>query len=234
MLLLVARERPLSTIAGACSFAVALYEVVEIASGRLYLAALDSPDGTTLIMVCCLIVVGLVALRRRSDLQAVAFSWVMALSCVFAYEAVYKWSFHLTPFARAMPPSELREFVLQLAVAATLLTGFAQHHFTWKRSTSGWLAVFCALWALWLLVGFPQLDGQMVFTPVLAWNLDYDQVYLVNRATKLTLFIVYATLFPALHLRRPSSTWAAGLVRSRREAGRPVPGPASTLRAPGR
>ena len=234
MLFLAARKRPLSTIAGGCSIAVALFEFVQITRGRLYLAALDSPDGTTLIMVCCLIVIGLLALRESSDLQAVAFTWVAAVSCVFAYEAVYKWSFHLTPSARAMPPPELREFVLQLAVAATLLTGFAHHHFSWKRWTSIPVSIFCALWALWLLVGFPQLDGQVVFPRVLPWDLDYDEVYLLNRATKLTLFIAYATLLPPLPSARGDAFRSSRTVRSSGEVGQPAPGPASTWRAPGR
>jgi hypothetical protein len=192
------RQRPLTAIAVSCASAVIVFEVVQILRGRLYLRVLDYPDGTTLVMVCCLIIWGLAAFRDRTDRQALAFTWVAAVSCVYAYEAVYKWSFHLAPFAGTMPSSELREFVLHSAVAATVLVGFAQHHFSWKRWSWVGLSVFCSLWALWLLIGFPQLDGELVFRQVVPWRHDWDRVYLINRATKAALFLTYLTLFPSL------------------------------------
>jgi hypothetical protein len=174
--------------------AVAVFETGQIATGDLYLAALDHPDGTTLLMLCGLVLAALAAFRRCTDLQAVSFALVTALSAVIAYEALYKWSFFLAPFGRGMPPPELRELLLQLAVAATVLTGFAHHHLAVRRATWGWLAVLGAGWALWLLTGFPQLDGRVVHPQVLPWELGRDQVYLVNRGTKAALFLAYATL----------------------------------------
>jgi hypothetical protein len=201
-LLRTAGRRPLSTAAATCAVAVAVFEIGQIVSGHLYLAALDHPDGTTLLMLCGLIVAGLVAFRQCSDLQALSFAWVNALSCVIAYEAVYKWSFHLAPFGRGMPPPELREFILQVAVAATVLTGFAHHHLAVRTATWGWLAVLAAGWALWLLVGFPQLDGRVVHPQVLPWDLSRNQVYLVNRGTKAALFLASYTLLPPIRPRR--------------------------------
>ena len=201
MLITQARGRPLTAIAAAGAVAVAVFEVVQILRGQLYLRVLDHPDGTTLVMVCCLILWGLAALKDRTDLQAVSVTWVVAVSCVFAYEALYKWSFHLAPFARVMPAPELREFVLQSAVAATVLVGFAHHHLSWKRSTWVSSSVLGGLWTFWLLIGFPQLDGQVVFPQVLPWTYAYDQVYLLNRATKLALFLAYLSLFPPVRDR---------------------------------
>lgn len=197
-LLLSAKQRPVSTTAATCSVAVAFFEISQIVSGNLYLPALDHPDGTTVLMLSGLLVAGLVALKQRSDLQAFAFAWITALSCVIAYEAIYKWSFYLAPFGREMPPPELREFILQLAVAATLLTGFADHHLATRNGTWIWLAAFLGLWTLWLLVGFPQLDGRVVHPQILPWHLAHDQVYVLNRVSKLALFITYYTLLPTV------------------------------------
>lgn len=199
------RARPLSATAVVAAAAVVIFETVQIARGELYLRVLDSPDGTTLIMVSCLVIAGTLALRRHTDAQAVSVAFVAALSCVFAYEAIYKWSFYLAPFGRDMPPDELREFVLQVAVAATLWTGFAHHAIAATRWTAVWSAVFGALWILWLVIGFPQLDGHDALPPLLSWELDYTGVYLLNRTTKLVLFVVYLTLFPSSRDRAGSS-----------------------------
>ena len=85
---------------------VTAYATGQMMQNQLYVPGLDYPDATTLVMICGLVVAGLIALRRCSDMQAVAFAWVVAVSCLIAYEAVYKWSFYLAPFGRrCRPPS---------------------------------------------------------------------------------------------------------------------------------
>src|SRR3978361_2071275 len=123
-LLLAWGDRPLSMTGAACAIVVAVVVLGQVVQGELYIRGLGYPDATTLLMLCGVLTAGFVALRRGSDLQAVALSWVIAVSCLYAYEAVYKWSFYLAPFGGGMPPPELRELILQLAVAATLVLGF--------------------------------------------------------------------------------------------------------------
>jgi hypothetical protein len=187
---------------------VAGYASGRLMRGQVYVPQLDYLDATTLLMICGLIVAGLVALRRCSDLQAVAFAWVVAVSCLMAYEALYKWSFYLAPFGRDLPAPEVRALVLQLSVAATLLTGFADRHLSVTIRTWAWLTVFSSLWVLWLLVGFPQLDGHIVHPPAVSWQFDREMVYLVNRSSKLALFITYYTLLP-IHGARGRETNSA-------------------------
>lgn len=203
-----ARQRPVSATAAICAVAVAVFETDQLLRGNLYLPALNYPDGTTLVMLSGLLVAGLVALKQRSDIQAFAFAWITALSCVIAYEAIYKWSFYLVPFGKEMPPAEVREFILQIGFAATLLTGFADHHLATRNATWIWLAAFLGLWTLWLLVGFPQLDGRLVHPQILPWHLAHDQVYVLNRVSKLALFITYYTMLPPF---RRSHGWASGV-----------------------
>jgi hypothetical protein len=181
-----------------CAMLVTAYALAQVLQDQLYVPELDYPDATTLIMICGLIVSGLIALRRCSDMQAVAIAWVVAVSCLIAYEAVYKWSFYLLPFGRDMPPPELRAFILQLSVAATVLTGFADKHLRVTIRSCLWLTVFCALWTLWLLIGFPQLDGRVVHPQTLRWHADRQLVYLINRSSKLALFITYYTFLPPI------------------------------------
>ena len=116
-----------------------VYEVIEISSGNLYQEQLNDIDGTTLIMLGILMLWGVSTLRNRTDLHAVSFTLVNALSLIFANEAIYKWSFYLAPFVQPMPPPELRAFAIQVATALTVLTGFAVRDFTIKKWTLSWL-----------------------------------------------------------------------------------------------
>jgi hypothetical protein len=175
-----------------------IYEVIQIATGHLYQQALDKMDGTTLVQLGILALIGVYTLRDQTDLQAVSFTLVAGLSFIFIYEAIYKWSFYLTPFRLPMPPVELREFVIQMGIAATMLTGFAEGFFRLKRWTFVWLGIFVILWIFWLLVGYPQITGESFLPPVIHINFTHDMTYILNRGTKLVMYLAYLTLFPPL------------------------------------
>ena len=187
-------RRPLSLIAAVLAVLMILYQAIQIAGGHLYRVALV--DGTTMIELGILTLLGIYTLRDRTDLQAISFTLVAGLSFIFFYEAIYKWSFYLAPFRGQMPPNELREFIIQVGIAAMILTGFATGLFRLKKWTFIWLGIFVALWIFWLLIGFPQIGGGTYFPQVIDINLTYDMNYILNRTTKLTMYLAYVTLFP--------------------------------------
>lgn len=201
-------KRPLSLIAAILAVLLIVYEVIQIASGHLYQEALNRMDGTTLVELGILTLLGVFTLRDQTDLQAVSFTLVAGLSFIFIYEAIYKWSFYLAPFRMAMPPPEFREFVIQSGIAATILTGFASGFFSLKKWTFIWLGVFVVLYVFWMLVGFPQITGGSFAPQVIPIDLTYDMNYILNRATKLAMFLAYLTIFPPLRLLKPPSTAA--------------------------
>ena len=191
-------KRPLSLTAAILAVLLMIYEVIQIASGNLYQSALNDMDGTTLVELGVLTLWGVFALRDQSDLQAVSFTLVAGLSFIFIYEAIYKWSFFLAPFRMAMPPTEFREFVIQLGTAATILTGFAVGFFTFKKWTFVWLGLFVILYSFWLLVGFPQITGESFLPPVIQVEFTHEMTYLINRSIKFLMYLAYLTLFPPL------------------------------------
>jgi hypothetical protein len=97
-------KRPLSVSAAVLAVLLIVYEVIQIASGHLYQEALNSMDGTTLVELGILTLLGIFTLRDQTDLHAVSF--------IFIYETIYKWSFYLAPFVKPMPPAEIRELVI--------------------------------------------------------------------------------------------------------------------------
>ena len=191
-------RRPLSLIAAILAGLLIIYEAVQIASGCLYQETLNYVDGTTLIELGIMTLVGVFSLRQQSDLKAVSLILIAGLSFIFIYEAIYKWSFYLTPFRMMMPPPEFRLFVIQVGTAATILTGFADGIFTLKKWTFVWLSLFVLLWIFWLLVGFPQITGELMYKQVISINFTRDMTYALNRATKALMFLAYLSLFPSL------------------------------------
>jgi hypothetical protein len=171
-----------------------LYETIQIATGHLYRFGLV--DGTTIIELGILALVGIYTLRDHTDLQAISFTLVAGLSFIFIYEAIYKWSFYLAPFRSRMPPNELREFIIFLGIAATILTGFAVGYFRLKKWTFVWLGIFISLWIFWLLIGFPQITGESFMPQVIHIDLSRTMNYALNRTTKLAMYLAYTTLFP--------------------------------------
>src|SRR5262245_18354213 len=177
-------HRPLSLLAALLAVLLIVYEVIQIACGHLYQEALNRMDGTTLVELGILTLLGVFTLRDQSDLQAVSFTLVAGLSFIFIYEAIYKWSFYLAPFRMHMPAAEFREFVIQSGIAASILTGFADGFFKLKKWTFVWLGLFIILYGFWLLVGFPQITGGSFSPQIIPINFTHDVTYVVNRSTK--------------------------------------------------
>lgn len=193
-------KRPLSVISGVLASLLILYEVIQIASGELYQRSLHFVDGTTLVELGILALLGIFTLRDQSDLQAVSSILVTGLSFIFIYEAIYKWSFYLTPFRLHvhMPPDEFREFVIQAGIAATILTCFAYGSFTLKKWTFVWLGLFLLLYLFWMLIGFPQVTGEVMYHKIISINLTHGMTYALNRGTKFMMYLAYLTFFPPL------------------------------------
>jgi hypothetical protein len=191
-------KRPLSLIAAILAVLLIIYELIQIASGAIYQSALNNMDGTTLVELGILMLLGVFTLRDQTDLQAVSFTLVAGLSFIFIYEAIYKWSFFLAPFRMDMPPAEFREFVIQCGIAASILTGFAVGFFKLTKWTFIWLGLFVLLYVFWMLVGFPQVTGGSFSPQIIPINFTHEVTYVVNRSTKLLMFLAYLTLFPSL------------------------------------
>jgi len=189
-LLVQLARRPLSSATATLAAILILFPLYQRSIGNLYLETFNYVDGTTLIMVGVLLLRGIISLRLDSDLQAVAIALIGALSFVFAYEAIYKLAFFILPWR--MPPPELREFVIQVAIALTALAGFAFGKF--RVSPLSWIfaGVFATGWIIWLLAGFPQLNTiGTIYSPMVNVPLTGDMIYVLNRATKIALCLVF-------------------------------------------
>jgi hypothetical protein len=167
---------------------------ITLGLGELYVARLEDVDATTLVMVSLLLLRAVWKLPTATNMETISIALVSCLSFLFSYEAIYKWSFYLLPWR--MPPSELREFLLQAAVGLVILAGFALQLFKLKRIHLPLLGLFLVTWLFWLAVGFPQLwDGQNFYPALLDLPLSWAMIYAVNRATKFIWFLLYFSIY---------------------------------------
>ena len=188
-------QKPLSLLTvllAGFMIAVPLYRRI---NGIVYLEQLNWVDGTTIIMVGILLVRGVVfCWESDTDLQAVSIALIGTLSFIFTYEALYKLSFHTFPWR--MPGTEFREFVIQIGIALTVLVGFAYDKFSVSRLSKVFISIFVASWIVWLLVGFPQLESGKNFYPgIINFPMTPDMIYLLGRAPKVALCLVYIFLY---------------------------------------
>ena len=92
------------------------------------------------------------------------------------------------------PPNnpELREFLIQCGIALTAVSGFAfgKYHFSkWSRIFA---AAFVLLYAFWMLSGYPQVDTSAnVYWVIIPARYTWDMIYVVNRGTKVLMFLTY-------------------------------------------
>ncbi len=197
-------RRPLSAaVAVLCTLVILVSLAIRI-QGNMLLGSLDNMDAFTPVMISILLLRGIYAMRNDTDLQAVSIALISALSFIFVYEAIYKISFYLD---KPMPPAEVREFLIQLGTALTVVAGFAfgKLHFSkWSRIFA---VAFVLLYAFWMLAGYPQVDTNAnvywVFIPV---KFTWDMIYIVNRATKALVFLTYLFFYSN---RRPTNEIAA-------------------------
>jgi len=187
-------QKPISLLTTMLSLGLMSLALFELIRGNLYIARLNFVDATTLAMVALLLLRAITKLNTASDLETISIALVSSLSFIFSYEAIYKWSFYFYPWQ--MPAHELREFLLQIGVGLTILTGFAQQVYKLRRANLLLLVFFIAAWLFWFAVGFPQLwDGVEIYDAVLDLPLTGNMIYALNRITKFVWFMFYYWLY---------------------------------------
>lgn len=195
--------RPLSTITASLGSLGFLFSFYFLIVNGLYVDALDNVDVTTVLMISLLLLKGVYVYKDRSDLKAFSLALINALSFIFLFEAVYKFFF----FSWVVDSPELRELLLQIASALTVLAGFAFEEFSLNRRAMLFLIIYSFLMLIWVLVGYPQLFEMPTDTvevlgmeingypQIIQINLSKTEVYILNRAAKIMLFLGYFFIY---------------------------------------
>ncbi|MDA4128732.1 MAG: hypothetical protein OK422_04695 [Thaumarchaeota archaeon] len=185
--------KPLTGFSSLIAILAILYSVYEIATGNLYIGVLNYIDSTTLTMIGVLWLRVVSRTRQATDLQAFVLALATTISFVYTYEAIYKYSFYVSPFV--IPPPEIRDLIIQIGVSLMVLVGFAYGAYSFSKLSKVFVFMFAAAWIFWVAVGFPQIFNLNGFhLALLHLNLSYTQVYIVNRGTKFLLLMAFSFL----------------------------------------
>ena len=180
-------RRPLTAATTLFAFALGGWAVVTLLMGSRYIVALNSVDATTPLMISILLLRGVYAQRAEPDLRIVSVSLIGALSFIYAFEAIYKFLFmgwvHHSP--------ELRELLLQIATALTVLLPFQIRALRLSRASIVLLVLFAGTMLFWWLIGYPQLDTPPRMVQYIVLPVSKQTVYLINRGAKFFLFAAY-------------------------------------------
>ena len=194
-------RRPLSFAVAALCGSIILVALILRIEGHMLIGQLNDMDTFTPVMISILLLRGVYAMRKDTDLQAVSIALIGAVSFIFIYEAIYKLSFYIT---RPMPGAELRDFLIQVGIALTALAGFAFGKFHFSRWSAIFAVAFVVLYAFWMLVGYPQVNTSAnVYWTVIPVKFSWDMIYAVNRGTKVLMFFTYLFFYSSTPIRNP-------------------------------
>jgi hypothetical protein len=186
-------QRPFSSLAGLLALGMIVFPLYQILLGITYFEPLDYIDETTLVMLGILILRCVLVYKRDTDLQAVSIALVCGLSFVYTFEALYKWSFYIFPWA--IPAAEMRALVIQVGIALTGGVGFAFGRFRWSTGAKIFTGIFGLGWLFWLLIGFPQIFSDTLYlSPLINIHLSHSLIYLLNRGIKMALFLGFFSM----------------------------------------
>ncbi len=180
-----------------------LYSIYSILTNNWYIETFNWVDTTTIFMVSVLLLRGIFILKENADLKIFSLSLINALSFIFCFEAIYKFLF----FGWVIYPAELRELLLQIATALTVLVGFAYTDFRLTTLNKSFLSLFVVTMVIWVSLGYPQLFevgieefyifGYKIeeYPQLIPIDVSQNMVYLINRLAKVFLFLGYFYLF---------------------------------------
>ena len=191
---------PLTTGSLVCAVALGGWSIVTLFSGSRYIGALNSVDATTPLMISVLLLRGIYALRAEPDLKIFSISLIGALSFIYTFEAIYKFFF----FGWVPKSAELRELLLQIATALTVLVAFQSRALRLSGLSKLFLGLYAVTMLFWWLIGYPQLDSPPHMVQYITLHVSTETVYIINRAAKLFLFVAFFFFYQAE--RRPAGS----------------------------
>ena len=162
-----------------------------VSTGSVYVKALDGLDGTTMAMIGLLLINGIWSFRRLPDVVSFGTTVVICLSFIYTFEGIYKCLF----FGWLNDPEELREMLLQIAMASAVVLPIGNKNLKLTRTVWAFFALYVVFMFIWWITGYPQIfedeENRVIFWGSERIIVSVDQVYYWNRLTKLWLFLAF-------------------------------------------
>jgi hypothetical protein len=140
----------------------------------------------------------LLAKRRVSDIETFSIALSTTLSAIWLYELIYHYSF-ISYFNYFRYPyfdfNDTNSLLLDGATSLLVLVGYRYIKVRGNYYFGFLVLVFSALYAGWLLIGFPQYDGTFQLQRFIQVDNPFLVGYLLNRFSKLFLCLAWVSLY---------------------------------------
>lgn len=131
-----------------------------------------------------------------SKLDSIIFGILFPAAFLETYEIIYHFSFTPAPHFNtlAVIGGGIRFLVTNGVVILPFV--YLRRSLKFRRSSAIILAIFAALWLVWLLYGYPQYysSGPMYYPPVLKTSNYWDTSLILNFGSKAVLAIFFASI----------------------------------------
>lgn len=196
-------KKPLNAALVVLGIVGMIYTFYLLLSNTLYASTFNDVDITTVLMISILLLKGTYTYKSYDDIKSFSLTLINALSFIFLFEALYKFLF----FGWIVDSAELRELLLQVASALTILIGFSYKDYHLSKYSKILGIFFIVVMLFWVLIGYPQLFDMPKekihifgidlygYPQVIPWDASKSAVYVINRLAKILLFGSYFFLF---------------------------------------
>ena len=130
---------------------------------------------------------------KASDLETFSTALAVTLSAIWFYELIYHFSFPANYYE--FVGLRLNTFILESALSLLVLVGYKHLRVRGNYSFLGTSLLFLVSYSVWLLIGFPQVDGTFVLARYLYLSNPFYLGWTLNRFSKLFLCLAWVSLY---------------------------------------
>jgi hypothetical protein len=193
------RSHKLTAGAGGLLLALSVYAFALLLEGDPWTSLFGAQSSSVIFFSLVFLGVG-VLLARRGVPDAETFSIALAttLSAIWLYEFIYHYSF-ISYFNYFRYPyfdfNDTNTLLLEGAASLLVLVGHRYIRVKGNHYFGLSILLFSALYAGWLLIGFPQYDGTFGLPRFVQVGDPFFLGYLLNRLSKLLLCLSWVSLY---------------------------------------
>jgi hypothetical protein len=199
--------------AGLILLALSAYAGVLLLEGRFWTPFFGAQSSSVIFFSLVFLGVGaLLARRGVPDVEAFSTALATTLSSIWLYELIYHYSFasyfdyfHY-PFFDA---NDTNTLLLDGATSLLVLVGYKHIKVRGNYCFGLLILAFSALYAGWLLIGFPQYTGAFELPQFIKVDNPFLIGYLLNRLSKLSLCLAWVALYSRPKVQESDGSAAA-------------------------
>ena len=193
------RSYKLTASAGLLLLALSAYATVLLVEGDSWTTFFRAQSSSVIFFSLVFLGVAVLLARRRvSDVETFSVALATTFSVIWLYELIYHYSF-ISYFNYFHYPffdfNDANTLLLESAASLLVLVGYKYIRVRGNYYLGVLILAFAAIYASWLLIGFPQFDGTFNLPRFIHVDNPAFVGYLLNRVSKLLLCLSWVSLY---------------------------------------